>query len=178
VIDALRDGGTPDPAALGRVLGSLRTYLARRFPELDADDLAQATIAAILARGPKLPPIESPWAYLARSARHRAIDELRDRRRRGQVPLQDVGEQPADEDSVLALIDNQATRETVAASLRAGMLAGDELMVLVVTHWLDIAEVEGRAPSTRDLAPLLGVSHTSVANALKRFGKVLAEQRQ
>jgi RNA polymerase sigma factor (sigma-70 family) len=158
------------------VLDALRSYLARGFPELDAEDLAQATMAALLAKAATLPPIESPWAYIARSARHRAIDQLRDRRRRQQVPLEQAGEQPAQHDSLLELIERSASRESVAASLRAGLLAGDRLMVLVVTQWLDIAEREGRSPSSRDLAPIVGVSHTSVAKALARFRRVLSEQ--
>jgi len=40
---------------------------------------------------------------------------------------------------------------------------------------LDYAEEHGVAPSTRELAPLLGVSHTSVAKALARFRALLAE---
>jgi DNA-directed RNA polymerase specialized sigma24 family protein len=160
---------------LETVIASLRRYVTARFPDLDADDVVQATITGLLERGHRIDDVESARAYLLGATRYRAIDTLRARNRRPQVPLEAIGEQPTGDDDVARLIDLSATRASVYESLQASVIAGDELLVRVVTVWLDVAEEQGHAPSTREIAPLVGVSHTSVAKALERFRRVLAQ---
>ncbi|MYR60391.1 hypothetical protein GTY54_30535, partial [Streptomyces sp. SID625] len=47
--------------------------------------------------------------------------------------------------------------------------AGDHLVLEVVAAWLDLAAETGAVPGSRAVAERVGVSKTSVANALKRF---------
>lgn len=49
-------------------------------------------------------------------------------------------------------------------------------MVRVVGQWLDLAELSGRAPSSRAVGDALGMSHTAVNNALHEFRDLLAER--
>jgi DNA-directed RNA polymerase specialized sigma24 family protein len=176
VLAKLRSGGQARDADLELLTAALRRYVVRSFRSLDAGEVVQVTITRLLARGQQLPEVAHPWAYLLGSARHAAIDALREQKRRQQVPLQDVADRSSGEDVVAALIDRNASRARIVESLQAAVLAGDQLTVRVITLWLDYAEAHGEAPSTRELAPLVEVSHTSVAKALARFRALLAEE--
>jgi DNA-directed RNA polymerase specialized sigma24 family protein len=73
-------------------------------------------------------------------------------------------------------IERDATHAAVVAALRAHVQANDERTVTIITKWLDAADELGRAPSTREVAELTGVSHTTVAQALHRFREALARE--
>jgi hypothetical protein len=114
--------------------------------------------------------VENAWGYLLKATRNSAIDAIRAQTRRREVPVEALGEDASSpDDAVAALIDRDATHATVLAAMRVGIDAGDEITVPSITKWLDIADKLGRAPSTREVASRVGVSHTTVAQALKRF---------
>jgi RNA polymerase sigma factor (sigma-70 family) len=180
VLADLRKGADPDARALTIVLLQLRHHIARLFPDLDADDVVQATMIRLLGRSGHLEAeIENAWAYLFGAARYSAIDAIRLRNRRREVRLDVSAAENAasSDDYVAALIDRDATHSMVLAALRAGIDAGDDITVPIITKWLDIADELGRAPSTREAAARVGVSHTTVAQALKRFRALLEPRR-
>jgi DNA-directed RNA polymerase specialized sigma24 family protein len=120
---------------------------------------------------------ESAWSYLLAAARNSALDAIRTRKRRQEVQVDVLPDQTQSaDDAVAGLIDRDATNARVLAALRAGIEAGDDLTVPIITTWLDLADELDRAPSTREVASRAGVSHTTVAQALKRFRAVLQEQ--
>jgi DNA-directed RNA polymerase specialized sigma24 family protein len=162
---------------LAIVLEQLRRYVARTFPDLDADDVVQSTITRLLGRSEPLrvSEIENAWGYLLVTTRYAAIDAIRARRRRSEVQLEGVPERPSPDDAIAALIDRQATHAAVLVALRTLIAEGDALTVPIITTWLDVADELGRSPSTREVAPRAGVSHTTVATALRRFRAVVAK---
>jgi DNA-directed RNA polymerase specialized sigma24 family protein len=174
VMDSLISGTEPDPRALETVIIHLRIYVARFFPSVDPDDVVQGTLTRLLERSGRIEPVENAWAYLAGATRNAAIDALRARTRRRQIPLDEAPEPLSTDESLAQLIERDATHASIVESLRAGVVAGDELLVRVVTAWLDFADEFERAPTTREIAPRVGVSHTSVAQALGRFRRILA----
>jgi RNA polymerase sigma factor (sigma-70 family) len=169
-----RDPKSDDLAA---VLDQLRRRIARSFPDLDAQDVVQSTMTRLLGRSEPLPAaeIDNAWGYLVMTTRNAAIDAIRARQRRHEVPSAVLPDRASPEDAIAALIDRQATNEAVLAALRALIASGDALTVPIITTWLDMADELDRSPSTREVAPRAGVSHTTVAQALSRFRVVLAE---
>lgn len=155
----------------------LRIYVARVFPDLEPDEVVQGMLTHLLERGKRLAdtPVENAWGYLLRATRNAAIDAIRARKRQRQVPLDAVPEPPSSEDAIAQLIDRDASHGAVLASLRSYVAAGDELTVRIITVWLDAADELGRSPSTREVASRVGVSHTSVAQALTRFRSRVAQ---
>jgi DNA-directed RNA polymerase specialized sigma24 family protein len=145
---------------------------------VDADDLAQDLLMRILelARDGRGERIERPGAFLWVMARNAAMDRVR--RARHGPRLSDAPEgppdRPADDDAIARLLDRDASSEAVERALRAAVAGEDHLTVRVVAAWLDLAEERGEPPSSRDVAPRAGVSHTTVNHALARFRGYLA----
>jgi hypothetical protein len=110
--------------------------------------------------------------------RFAALDVVRaqQRERRAHAALRE-GELPESEpqDNIAALLDSSATEDAVRAAMRTAIARGDALTARTVTTWLDMADLLGRAPSTREVAEKAQISHTSVATALKRFRDLLSE---
>lgn len=179
VLAALAGSREPSPADLALVTRQLRRHIERLFPGVEAEDVIQSTLARFMSRPHQLAEreIENAWGYLLGSTRNAAIDAIRARARRREVEIDSLPEPSAPEDAIGALIDRAASHNVVVAALRAHVRTGDELTTSVVIAWLDLAQELGRAPSTREVAPRAGVSHTTVAQTLKRFGDSLVEQQ-
>jgi RNA polymerase sigma factor (sigma-70 family) len=171
----LREGAEPDARALTIVLLQLRRHVARLFPEIDADDVVQSTMIRLLRRSEGLETeVENAWGYLLGATRNSAIDAIRAHKRRREVHVEALADDaPSADDAIAALIDRHATHARVLAAMRAAIDAGDEITIPIITKWLDIADELGKAPSTREVASRAGVSHTTVAQALKRFRALL-----
>ena len=176
LLDDLTAGREADPRALAIVIPELTRTVRRIFPDIDADDVVQSTIARLLHRPERIAAdeIENPWGYLVGAARNAAIDAIRKRKRRREVEIDAVPDSAAPEDSVAELVERNATHAAVVAAMRELVDAGDDFVVPIVTKWLDVADELGRAPSTRQVAARTDVSHTSVATALRRFRDTLA----
>lgn len=172
----LAAGASPETGALALLQQHLRAYVARVFADADPDDVVQAVIVRLLTRSGRFDAeIENPWGYVVSATRYAALDTIRARRRRRELPLESTGEGSAPEDHVASLLDRDATHSAVVTALRALIAEGDDMTVPIITTWLDIADELGRAPSTREVAPRAGVSHTRVAQALKRFRATVAD---
>jgi DNA-directed RNA polymerase specialized sigma24 family protein len=184
------DAPTPYDAAAGRVLGSggaaapdsgdLRVVVAAlarflagwRLTREDAEELAQEVIVQTLTlQRQRALVIDRPGAYLFSAVRNRALDRLR-HERRGQAVvarLEGGARYSDDDDAVAALLERTATAEAVEFAMRAAGAADDRVAIRVVASWLELAEELGREPTSREVAPVAGVSHTSVNQALRRF---------
>jgi transcriptional regulator of aromatic amino acid metabolism len=73
------------------------------------------------------------------------------------------------DDAIAALLDREATAASVQAALTAAVADGADLLAHVVASWLDLAEELGRPPSSREVAPRAGVSHTTVNTMLREL---------
>jgi DNA-directed RNA polymerase specialized sigma24 family protein len=168
-------GREPDPEVVAAVSRHVRAYVARAFPELDADDIVQVTLMRMLGRGGPAVP-KHALGYVIAIARNVAIDELRAHGRRSRMMSDIAGREAGGEDLVATQLDRETTRQAVVEGLRASIAAGDATTVRVITTWLDAAEELGDAPSTREVAERAGVSHTTVGKSLRRFRALLAKQ--
>jgi RNA polymerase sigma factor (sigma-70 family) len=160
------------------VVADLRRWVTRVFPALDADEIVQSTMLRLLGRSRRLAPeeIASAWGYVVTAARFAALDAIRARGRRTELPLDDIAELPgADDDHLAALLDRTATDAAVVAAMRIAIERRDKGIITIITSWLDLADVLARPPSTREVAARVGVSHTTVAATLRRFRALLAE---
>lgn len=185
----LRAGRDPDAELLAGVIGDLRRIVTRLYPDLDADEIVQSTMVRLLARSrqPDTPDdaqttdqprteIKDASAYLVTATRNAAIDALRARTRQRRLMLGEAPEELAsDDDAVAGLLDSQATNAAVLGAMRAALRAGDRQTVRIITIWLDLADERRKPPSTRQVAARAGVSHTTVAAALRRFKALLTD---
>jgi DNA-directed RNA polymerase specialized sigma24 family protein len=167
-----------DPESIAVLRADLRRALSLRFPQLDPDDLAQITLLRLLY-GKSVPgaaAVGNPRAYAHRIARNAALDALKARSRRRESDLDEAAERAAPFDAITALVDHSVSHAQVVSAMRR-LIQGEEARVVrIITLWLDVAEEIGRTPSTRVVAARGRVSHTSVANALKRFRAAMDEE--
>ena len=145
VLEDLRTGADPDAQALAIVMRQMRRHAAAVFPGLDADDIVQSTIMRLLARSRHLTGtrIDNAWAYIMGATRYAALDAIRAQRRRREVALDAVSDSQSPDDAVAALLDRAATNAAVVAAFRNRIAAGDDVTVLIMTAWLDMAEAMG-----------------------------------
>ena len=169
-------------AALTSVRDELPSLLSGRMPAgHEPQDVAQDAIAKFLqAVGEgRVDPAGSPAGYLLRIAANLVRDSLR----KGPVPdpYPDLdlsyGRPGTDEDTdrLARLIDTLASAERVRAAIARAVVRGDTIAVEVVQAWLDQASVLGGEPPSRAVAEAVGVSKTTVANALQRFRAYLKD---
>ena len=147
---------------------------------VDAEEAAAETLAEIFVRStdPSTGPVRHPAGFLFWTTRNRVFDRYRRARLREEAELRDENKIRGDEfasryysredDAVVGLLDRAATAAWVEDALRAASAANDGMVVRVVTSWLELAETLGHAPTSREVAPVAAVSHTSVSQALRR----------
>lgn len=173
----LAAGKEPRPSDIAWVRDRLIRYVAHTFPDLDADDVVQTAIVRLLSRrAGRGTEIRNPEGYVLFVARNAAIDLIRARRRRREVELDAAGDTASEEDSIARLLERHATRAAVVDGMRTLIAADDQRTIRIITAWLDMAEELGRGPSTREVERRVGVSHATVAKALKRFRALLSER--
>lgn len=152
----------------------------------DLDDIASEALARLLAAAEKqiLDESRSPAGYLLRTAGNLAIDHARRQLREEPRELaaddswerqtaRPLEEARIDDDAIARLLSAVADAQTVMLGLAAAVAARDETAHRIVLHWLTLAERLGQAPTTRLVAAAAGVSHTTVATALRRFAGYL-----
>lgn len=164
------DQGADDAGDLATVLDGLSRFLAGRFQSLssaDIADIASESLVRLLeaSQAGRLDQERSPAPYLTRIAHNLAVSRLR---RGRDVELQQ-SHAPLADDDLARLLDAQATHERLQLALARAARAGDHVMLRVVKAWLSLAEAKGAAPPSREVAERLGVSHTTVNEALARL---------
>ena len=165
-----------DRRDLETVLGGLERFLAIRFPTLpasDAAEIASESLARLLVvnQEGRLDPARSPAPYLTRIAHNLAVSAMR-RPTATNAELDEAQHALAD-DEIAALLDARASSEMIRGALVQAVRVGDHVLVRVVRVWLELAESQGSAPASREVAERLGLSHTTVGEALKRLEKYL-----
>jgi RNA polymerase sigma factor (sigma-70 family) len=175
LLSAFQQGREPDPLAAATVIAELRRFAQRAFPSVPADDVVQTTMFRMFRHARDVPELEirDPWAYLVTACRFCALDLIRSEKRRNEVSLDSVAEQEQEADEIAALLDSQAARSQVIAVMKDLIDRGDEKRLKILTAWLDLSESGAKGVATREVAELAGVSHTTVALALKRFRQLL-----
>jgi DNA-directed RNA polymerase specialized sigma24 family protein len=154
------------------VTSSLARLLVARHRDLrDPDDTASEAVARFVeaAHAGRLETQARPAAYLTRIALNAAVDRLRQEGRVDVVAEVESDEAASDEEAIVRLLDSEATCQRVSDGISEANQAEDHVVVLVVTHWIDLAQSLSRAPTTREVAALAGLSHFTVAAALRRF---------
>lgn len=175
LVSAFRSHGNDRPESDDyRIVLMTLTRFAQGFglDRAEAEDVATEAVAETFERSADSTkdPVRQPAGYLFWLTRNRVFD--RHRRTR----LQDEAERSSAvryysraDDSLTAWLDQDARTEDLEDALRAAAAAGDMLVVRVVTAWLDLAERLGEAPTSRQVGPNAGVSHTTVNQALRRL---------
>lgn len=162
--------------ALDSVMRTLPNLLDHRVRWADQgpEDIAQVAIERFIkavGRG-LVDPDRSPAGYLLTIAMNVVRD---DRRRPETVALPDEQTTAVDDvDEIARLMDGLASRATVRQALELAREGGDHTVLSVVAAWLDLAGTCGRAPTSREVALVAGVSKTTVNNALDRFHGLIA----
>lgn len=164
---------------------STLTHFAHGFKlsAVDAAEVAAETLEDVYVRSldPAKPAIDKPTSYLFWATRNRAIGRLRKVNKLGESEF-DVSADamygqryysPQDE-AIVGLLGLDSSAAQVEDALRVAKAVGDSLTYRVVLAWLDLAESQTKTPSSRDVGRALGVSHTSVNQALRRFRDYLA----
>ena len=166
--------GTADPAVEEAVRRHSRmvfqvAYSVLRDPD-EAEDAAQETFLRLLRYPGRLDAARDPRAYLARVAWRTALDRLRKRKRRGEVPLEDAAE------SVRHLRARNRSPEALAASGEMQAL----LTQLIGTLPRKLREAftlsTVKEMQTTGVAAVLGIPEASVRTRLFRARALLREK--
>jgi DNA-directed RNA polymerase specialized sigma24 family protein len=176
LVESLFRSEAPDPADVDVVRRTLASYLASLNVEVGIrEDLIQETLLLLVSgvnRG-----IVDPSSNLAAFIRTITLNCVRDAARyRGRRPLVDSGQvpEPRSDDDLAGLIDAVSSATQVRAGLAAAIEAGDAELAGFIGEWLTLAERLEEAPSLREAAVALGMSHMKVSRQLARFGELVA----
>jgi DNA-directed RNA polymerase specialized sigma24 family protein len=178
------DPGSLSDGDFGGANRQVQAYLRGQFPGLarqDVEDISSEVMIRFLRviADARLDAAQQPAAYLWAVCRSTALDHLRASSRRRREVLSEpalLPERPGDDEIALA-VDRSATAERVRAALAVARQRGDTTAFKVATCLLDEAARSGQRPSNRAIAAALGdISHTGVANALRRFGSYLQQE--
>lgn len=144
----------------------------------DADDVAAETVLrlVLLARENRVDLSQGGAGLATVIARRLAVDvHRRDARTRG---FGEALEHPSPDDDIAALIEAGADADAVGEGLRRAYAVGDDLTARLMRVWLDLAQVLGRAPTTREAGAAAGVSHMTVQRALQAFRTYVPKDRR
>ena len=172
-----RKGQEPTPESLRAVSQVLMAWLAkRRLDPRDCEEVvADATNRLLIAvRAGRLDPSRPPGAWLRVVADNLALDMLRRHRPSATLPEEGAMADTREDDRIAALLDASAAAEDVSRAIREAAANGKFDLVRIVATWLDLAEATGEAPSNREVAARLGVSHMTVQRGLRAFAQWLS----
>jgi len=167
----------PAPDDYHVVQRHLDQQLRARYRTLNSADRADVISDALLkvmgsARRGRIDPSGNPAGYLWRVVENRAKDMVSEPQ---SMRLEDAGEIRDRDDKVAVLLDADASSSEVTAALRVAR--HDPELVKTVAEWLRLAQEMGKAPTTREVAACLGVSHDTVARRIRRFKAHIARER-
>jgi RNA polymerase sigma factor (sigma-70 family) len=172
LVEALRSSEEIDGEDLGFVEVTLNQMLATRYPALGAADRSDVVAEVILrlislAREGRIDPDREPGAYLSRMAANRSVDLLR---RPQSLSLEEtVATSSQADDEIAALLDSDATKSAIVATIRSLRDDGEHEVARVAARYFVEAQRIGKAPTTREAGAALGISHDKVARALRTF---------
>lgn len=122
----------------------LRRYFHRRIAPEKLDDLVQEVLLAVHAKRSTYDPARPFFPWLAAIARYRWIDHLRvDYRRREQELVDDVPDDPRDEDAVVARI----SLDRLLEQLPPAQAEAIELVKIEGYSVAEASERSGQSPS-------------------------------
>lgn len=174
LVERLRAGRPLSGDQFEALLVVLRMWLSRRaLPREDLDEVAaDAVIRLVTAvEQGRLDPERPAGAWLRVVADHLALDLLKRKQRRPSTVEFDerAHDMARNDERIVALLDENAAGADIARLMRAFADADRQDVVRVVATWLDLAEFDGVAPSTRRVAERMGISHASVQRMLNAF---------
>lgn len=161
-------------AAIEIAVSGVEAYLTSRFG-LAASDSSEAASEAMTrffercVRGDVDP--ERAAGLLTVMARNIAVDFLRLSRREtptGDVELE-LEHRGGKDDEIAAMLDRRADRAAIVQAMETALRCNDLMTLRISRAWLDMADEYGRAPTAREVAALVGVSHSTVLRALRTF---------
>ncbi|MGW4217146.1 hypothetical protein ACWEJZ_09030 [Streptomyces bacillaris] len=165
--------------AVSHVTSSLPRMISARVREagLEPQDVAQQALERFIpaASTGRVDPEGAPAGYLMTIA----MNVVRDALRRGPDPIPLDSRAPAfdaEVNPVTKLLDELASADSVRSALTLAHAQGDQMVLDVIAAWLDLAHRNGMEPTSRAVAQEVGISKTTVANALLRFRRYLGEQ--
>jgi DNA-directed RNA polymerase specialized sigma24 family protein len=171
---ARRDDAAVTSADHALVLQTLERILFVRYRALGPDeifDTASEAVARLLRESRRRGvPLDNPAGWLRTVAGNIAKEKLEDLGH-----FADSDEEPADEDETLSVISRLGDQDAFVRALELAIADRDETTVRIVTDWIDLEEELGRSPSSRQVGEKTGYSHTTVNQALSRFGEYLTE---
>lgn len=175
VVDAIAAAAEPRATTI-RILQVELMRRARRS-DVDAEEAVDAAIAAFVqAALDGRVRTETAGAYVARALRNQLIDahrrETTSTGARREISSLDWGNVLgyADDQTLARLLDAQAAKSDVERGLSSAADEGQFTIVRVVTQWLVMAERSGvEEPSSRAVAEALGISHSTVNEAIRTF---------
>jgi DNA-directed RNA polymerase specialized sigma24 family protein len=177
-----------DSALAAAAMRALRLHLQRRFPGMGGDDLTEAAHESVarLAATARTGGVRGtgaggrPGGYLLRTAENLLIDQLRSARwsREQPTPNTLLADLVLTDDEAAQTLDRRATTDMVRRVLGRVQAAGDATLFRIATHMLDVIQRTGRVPSNRQTALACGVSHTTVADALRKLRRYFPDEHQ
>jgi hypothetical protein len=178
IVERVRSGRQPTGAEAAAVLSLLHVWLSRRrLDRRDEEEVSSEALARLLdvARRGTLDVSRPAGAWLRVVADRLAIDVLR--RSRGHTDVGLDEQQPyaaVEDDRIARTLDRLAAMSDIEHAVERAGENGDMRLVEIVGAWLDLAELTGKKPDSRELGELLAISHMTVQRALKRFQVYLA----
>lgn len=140
----------------------------------DVSDVADEAIAKFLsAQQQGRVHRRTALAYIRKIAKNETIS--RARRIRATSPLEDDQEDVTD-NAIALIITRGSDAQTVERILAEAAASGNRTRTRVLNTYLDIAQSLGRSPSSRQVALLAEVSHSTVQAVLRQLRKELEDE--
>jgi RNA polymerase sigma factor (sigma-70 family) len=163
-------------AELQLIRAHLAGVVKAHHANLPASELLDIVDEAIvkLLRALRQGRVERPAVgYVTEIAKNEATS-----RQRTKDAILDQPEEGSDDEDLQRLLEASAARLDVDAAFRAARRCGDARTVRVISAWLDLAGSKHRAPTLREVAQKVGVSHTTVKNILRNSRKYFPGARE
>lgn len=182
LVKAVARRANPDSQDIHTIQRVLDGYLASMNLDRAArEDVIAETMLLLISgiRRGVLDEENNVSAYIRTIAVNCMRDASRYRARRPTttIPVGELPEPPTD-DSLAALLDAVDSAEEVHAALGLAGDDGEVELVVIISRWLQLAERLGDAPSLREAADELEVSHMRISRALSRFVDYVHEARR
>ena len=108
-------------------------------------------------------------AWLRRIVRNASIDRWRRSHRETTGSAIDLSRTRSEaDDNVAHMLSEVVNRERIVDAFRWAHTNHDDIVVTVLAEWLRLAEESGESPSNRAVAEAAGITHPTVAAALRR----------